>query len=69
MNTHDLYKLFFEQQMNVIGFDSSRATIMFKNTTTNEMLMCSKTLAAMGYKNEIVALELLCFELRLLCFK
>jgi hypothetical protein len=66
MNTQDLYKLLLDQKMNVIGFDSDYYSITFKNTTTSEILICSKTLAALGHKNEIIVTDLLGFKLRLL---
>lgn len=64
MDTQDLYKLLLDQQMNVIGFDSD--TITFKNTTTSEIITCSRTLAALGHKNEIIVTDMLGFKLRLL---
>lgn len=66
MNTQDLYKLLLDQQMNVISFESDNYTITFKNTTTSEIIACSKTLAALGHKNEILVIDLLGFRLRLL---
>lgn len=64
IQTKDLYELLKKQQINVISFDND--TIIFKNITTSEIITCSHTLAALGYKNEVVLLELLCFKLRLL---
>jgi hypothetical protein len=64
MNILAIYSALLAQDVAVTAFDSDANTITFDRVTTSEILVISKTLAAMLHTNEILVIDNLKFKIR-----
>ncbi len=60
----DIYTGLKMQGLNVLSFNSDNNSIVFKMTTSAEILAISATLKATGFNNEVIMFESLSFKIR-----